>query len=389
ADDAPACGAAGPRACAGAGSRSSGGRRPPHRSGCRGSPDPLSCRRGRRPSQRRCKRRDGGGRPRPSRCRYRRRGRRAAIPDAPCRCAASPAPGGGGRILAGRTAAGSGPTSNGGALALLRLRAASEDGTIVFRLRSAASFRPMTDALGFRKKFGVIAPSTNTSVQPEFEAMRPRGVTNHFGRIHIPNDPIRNDDDFNQLMENIRKQMLQAVDDVMTCEPDYLIMGMSSETFWDGLEGSKQLHQRVEARAGVKVSMGSDAARAALQRHGAKRIGVITPHMPVGDAQGRRFSDDCGFEVVRPKGLKCGSPVLIAHGPERELRDAILEVNGPDVDAVIQVGTNLAMARLAGIAEFWLDKPVLAINTCIYWWSLRQNGIDDKIEGFGSLLLEH
>ena len=38
---------------------------------------------------------------------------------------------------------------------------------------------------------------------------------------------------------------------------------------------------------------------------------------------------------------------------------------------------------------FWLDKPVLAINTCIYWWSLRQNGIDHKIAGFGSLLLEH
>jgi maleate isomerase len=247
----------------------------------------------------------------------------------------------------------------------------------------------MTDALGFRKKFGVIAPSTNTSVQPEFEAMRPRGVTNHFGRIHIPNDPIRNDADFNQLMENIRKEMFRAVDEVMTCEPDYLIMGMSSETFWDGLEGSKKLHQRVEGRAGVKVSMGSDAARAALQRYGAKRIGVITPYMPVGDAQVRRFFADCGFEVVRLKGLKCASPVLIAHVDERELRDAILEVNGPDVDAVIQVGTNLAMARLAGIAEFWLDKPVLAINTCIYWWSLRQNGIDDKIEGFGSLLLDH
>ena len=239
----------------------------------------------------------------------------------------------------------------------------------------------MTDALGFRKKFGVIAPSTNTSVQPEFEAMRPRGVTNHFGRIHIPNDPIRDDADFNQLMDNIRKQMFVAVDEVMTCQPDYLIMGMSSETFWDGLEGSKRLHQRVEARAGVKVSMGSDAARAALERYGAKRIGVIT--------QVRRFFTDCGFEVVRLKGLKCASPVLIAHVSERELRDAILEVDGPGVDAVIQVGTNLAMARLAGIAEFWLDKPVLAINTCIYWWSLRQNGIDDKIDGFGSLLLEH
>ena len=97
----------------------------------------------------------------------------------------------------------------------------------------------------------------------------------------------------------------------------------------------------------------------------------------------------CGFEVVRMKGLKCQSPVLIAHVSERELRDAIVEVNGPDVDAIIQVGTNLAMARLAGIAEFWLDKPVLAINTCIYWWALRQNGIKDPVDGFGSLLLKH
>ncbi len=70
-------------------------------------------------------------------------------------------------------------------------------------------------------------------------------------------------------------------------------------------------------------------------------------------------------------------------------QDAILEVDGPDVDAILQVGTNLAMARLAGIAEFWLDKPVLAINTATYWWALRQNGIEDKIEGFGSLLLEY
>src|ERR1700710_1018732 len=73
----------------------------------------------------------------------------------------------------------------------------------------------MTDSLGFRKKFAVIAPSTNTSVQPEFDAMAPRGVTNHFGRISIPNAPIYNDDEFNQLMDNIRKDMLQTVDRVM------------------------------------------------------------------------------------------------------------------------------------------------------------------------------
>jgi maleate isomerase len=248
---------------------------------------------------------------------------------------------------------------------------------------------PMTDSLGFRKKFAVIAPSTNTSVQPEFDAMAPRGVTNHFGRIMIPNDPVRNDDDFNVLMDNIRKEMMNTVDQVMTCEPDYLVMGMSSETFWDGLEGSQKLQRRVEERSGIKVCMGSDASQQALKRYGAKRISVITPYMPVGDGQVRRFFTDCGFDIVKLKGLRGTSPVQYAHISEQELRDAINEVNGPDVDAIIQVGTNLAMARLAGIAEFWLDKPVLAINTCIYWWALRENGIDDKVDGFGSLLLEH
>jgi maleate isomerase len=245
------------------------------------------------------------------------------------------------------------------------------------------------DSLGFRRKFGVIAPSTNTSVQPEFEAMRPRGVTNHFGRITIPNDPIRNDDDFNALMQNIRASLLPTVDSVMTCEPDYLIMGMSSETFWDGLEGSFALRERIATRAGVGVAMGSDACRAALERYSARRIGVVTPYMPIGDAQVRRFFTDCGVEVVRLKGLRCPGPVAIAHVTERELRDAMIEVNGPDVDAIVQVGTNLAMARLAGIAEFWFDKPVIAINTATYWWALRDNGIEDKIQGFGSLLLEH
>lgn len=248
----------------------------------------------------------------------------------------------------------------------------------------------MVDSLGYRRKFGVIAPSTNTSVQPEFDAMRPVGVTNHFSRIVIPDNPVNSDDDFNALMDNIRETMMQSIDAVMSCSPDYLVMGMSAETFWDGLEGSVELQKRVEARAGVKVAMGSDACQAALRAFGdIKRIAVITPYMPVGDEQVHRFFTDCGFEVAAIKGLKCKSPMLIAHESEQTLRDAIIELNDPSVEAIIQVGTNLAMARVAGIAEFWLDKPVIAINTATYWWALRQNGIDDKIQGFGSLLSQY
>lgn len=245
----------------------------------------------------------------------------------------------------------------------------------------------MGDALGWRRKFAVIAPSTNTSVQPEFDDMRPDGVTNHFARIWIPDDPIHDDADFEQLMRNIRAEVDNAIDRVMTCRPDYLIMGMSSETFWDGAEGSRRLLANVEERSGVRVAMGSYACEAALEAYGGiRRLGVITPYMPVGDSQVVRFFTDCGYEVARLKGLKCESPVLIAHVQADTLEAAIQEVNGDDVDAVVQVGTNLAMARVAAEAEQRLGKPVIAINTAIYWYALRQNGLPDKVEGFGALL---
>mgnify|MGYP001168763877 CR=1 FL=1 len=49
----------------------------------------------------------------------------------------------------------------------------------------------------------------------------------------------------------------------------------------------------------------------------------------------------------------------------------------------------LAMARLAGSAEVWMKRPVVAINTAIYWHALREAGITERISGFGALLERH
>jgi maleate isomerase len=249
----------------------------------------------------------------------------------------------------------------------------------------------MTDSLAPRAKFGVLAPSTNTSVQPEYEALRPWGVTHHHSRLVIPDTRVTDDASFMAMMDNIRSALFPALESVLTCHPDYVILGMSAETFWDGLAGAVQLRKKLEKTASVGVAMGSDACRAALRAYGRgiKRLGIITPYMPAGDRQVRRFFTDCGYQVVNLLGLKCSSPVLIAHESKQRLRDAILEVNRGRVDAIVQVGTNLAMAEVAAMAEFWLDKPVIAINTATYWYALRDFGIKDRMPGWGSLLAEH
>ena len=74
---------------------------------------------------------------------------------------------------------------------------------------------------------------------------------------------------------------------------------------------------------------------------------------------------------------------------EPEIRAAIADIDGDDVDAVLQVGTNLCMLELAPRLEAELDKPVIAINAATYWHALRHNGIEDRKPGFGRLLEGH
>jgi maleate isomerase len=142
-------------------------------------------------------------------------------------------------------------------------------------------------------------------------------------------------------------------------------------------------------RAGVGVSCGSFATEAALNAYGAKRIAFFSPYFPVANAQVRRFFEDCGFTVVRDQCLRRPSPVQIAHTTDAQCRAALKELDGDDVDAIVQVGTNLSMVRLAAAAELFLGKPVIAINTATYWHALRAVGIQDRMAGFGTLLSHH
>jgi maleate isomerase len=109
----------------------------------------------------------------------------------------------------------------------------------------------------------------------------------------------------------------------------------------------------------------------------------------VANAQVRRFYEDCGFTVVRDLCLRRPSPVQIAHSKDDICRQAILQLDGDDVDAIVQVGTNLSMIRMAAAAELFLGKPVIAINTATYWHALRALGLQDKKAGFGTLMEFH
>ena len=248
----------------------------------------------------------------------------------------------------------------------------------------------MTNVVGYRANIGVIIPSTNTTVEHDYNVMRPHGITFHTGRMYIEHPVADSDEAFEQLIAQIRASTEAAVRDVVTARIDHLVMGMSAETFWGGQEGNASFMARVSALAGgMAVTTGADACGVAARTLGVRRVAVVTPYQPVGDAEVRRFFEDIGLDIVALEGLRCPSATAIAEVPEDRLRRALQDLDGPDVEAIIQVGTNLSMLRLADEAERWLGKPVLAINAVTLWHALRSLGFTDRVEGAGSLLRDH
>ena len=184
----------------------------------------------------------------------------------------------------------------------------------------------MRDVLGWRCKFGVLGPSTNTIVQPDFEMMRPPGVTNHYSRIFTPNAQAVSNDTFMAGTQLIGDNTLDAVRSVMTCSPDYLVMGMSAVTFYGGAAGADAFRAKVAHASGVGVSIGSHSCTAALKAYGGvKRIAFLSPYYPVANAEVTRYFTESGFEVVRDLCLECKTWTAIAEVPTgRAAREADL-----------------------------------------------------------------
>ncbi|KAF2031707.1 hypothetical protein EK21DRAFT_110600 [Setomelanomma holmii] len=213
------------------------------------------------------------------------------------------------------------------------------------------------------------------------------GISWHSGRILIKDPVLDSDEKFDQFMIDLRKEIGNAVENVMTAHPDFMVMGMSSETFWGGKEGAAKFEALMkDLSGGLDITTGAQAVNAALRKLGAKRIGIITPYQTIGDQQVVAYMTECGFDVAAIHGLKCPTAKSIANVEPEVLKDAFRKVDGPDVDALVQAGTNLFCASVAAELEIELGKPVIAINTATVWHAYRTHGIQDQIKEFGCLL---
>lgn len=233
----------------------------------------------------------------------------------------------------------------------------------------------MPDTIGYRRVLGVLVPYFNTAVQPELDDLRPPGVSNQTARFTVD--------------ENVLRDVTDAATKLMTCGPAALIIGLATESFPGGLVLLQQGADDIARQTKLPVYTASHATHAALRRLGVERIGVVTPFDAAANEHVRESLEAQGFSVVSIGGLACADLDAIPQSAPDDIRRIFRQVDRTDAEALLQVGTGLPVLQLVDELERSFGKPVVACNAAVYWQTLRETGIDDKVNGFGRLLAEY
>lgn len=263
-------------------------------------------------------------------------------------------------------------------------------------LNSSAGY---PDVRSFRRKFGLIIPATNTSMEHELwsiifrnqGAQGLRGVGLHTANVITPKPKLETEADLIEYKKQFLGGLRAAVDAASLAQPQYMIMGMSLEHILGGIEEIRAPVAEIEAYSGLAWATWHDAIRAALRKYGAKRIGILTPFDKKGNESAARMFTELGFDVVSSVGFSCANALHIAHVPDWAKERAILELlatDGNRLDAVVQCGTNMSLVDVTEKLEPVIGIPILGINATTFWYALRENGFEGALAGAGRLLQE-
>lgn len=261
------------------------------------------------------------------------------------------------------------------------------------------SSRGYPDVRSFRRKFGLIIPATNTSMEHELWSIifnnqgshGLRGVGLHTSNVITPKPKLETEEDLMEYKKQFLGGLRSAVDTALLAEPQYMIMGMSLEHILGGIEEIRVPMLDIEVYSGLSWATWHDAIQAALGKYGAERIGILTPFDKKGNEFATQMFEELGFEVVSSVGFSCANALHIAHVPDWAKEKAILELLANDenkLDAVVQCGTNMSLIDVTEKLEPVIGIPILGINTVTFWYALRGNGFERPLVGAGRLLQE-
>jgi len=213
-------------------------------------------------------------------------------------------------------------------------------------------------------RVGLMIPSSNTMMEPDFARDLPPGTALHTARMYMEDTTPAGE---NRMLDEFA---LPAARDLGTARPDVVVFGCTSAGALRGNDYDTELCGRIRELTGAPVVSTIGAVRDAIAGSGATSIGVITPYVDELNEKIRASIEADGTRVAAITGLGITDNFEIAEVGRDEIVAFAERALGPlaaegGIGLVFASCTNFgAMAARPAIAGR-LGLPVVTSNQAV------------------------
>lgn len=244
-------------------------------------------------------------------------------------------------------------------------------------MKAVSYYRPY----GWKATIGLIVPSTNTVMEPEFWKLAPPGVAVFTARATLLGAATT--ESYFRMAESVN----DAAQQLATAEVDTVIYGCTSGSFVCPLP---ELLDNMRQRAGVPALASAGAVIAALRALQVDKVSLVTPYLDFVNEREIEFLKEHGVQTLRLKSFSMGETQeerrAIGKVPPQAIYRLAREADHPDAQAIFISCTNLPSLDVVDLLEKELGKPVITSNQASLWACLRRLGLRDAILDHGRLL---
>ena len=228
-------------------------------------------------------------------------------------------------------------------------------------------------------RIGLLIPSSNTSVEPEFYRALPPDVTLHTARLFL-----------SHISEATLAAMLDELEAqgklLATADVDVIMLGAVAPGFLKGLGYDRELAARIAGATGKRASTTATALLEALRHLQVTRIAIGAPYDKVVSDIASRFLQANGIEVVATRELGLAQNLEVGRLLPQSAYDMGIELDCPRAQAVVFAGTNWRTMAITEKLEAKIGKPVISTTAAALWSALRMVGWRGALAGQGTLL---
>ena len=232
---------------------------------------------------------------------------------------------------------------------------------------------------GARCKIGVIVPSLNNTLEPEFNRMVPADVAVYATRLRLE----RGVPDDLRAMADLTEQ---AGELLRHADVDCIAYCCTTGSLIDGVDWDEELAARLGKATELPVTTTASAAIKAMRSLGQKTVLVATPYIDEVNKIERSYIEACGIRVNSITGLQFTRGEELHSLDQDTAREFCRAAMVDGADGLFISCTDFASIDFIEELERDLGKPVVTSNTATLWMVLSLIKLDQPIEGFGQLL---